>query len=1295
LRHPHSNWPRRRAVISLLLAIGFWALACSNALAFRGHAFGSDFGWGVADGKGELEVCTTACKPGSAGSGEGQFTEPSDVAVNEATGRVYVLDQGNGRIQVFGHDEKFVSQFDGPSATGTGTLESGSKKISAVATATGAFTVGEEVSAPGLPAGTTIVAVGGETFEAKTLEADALGLSQAATASESASLSAHQAFAFGTVALSGGIAVDNSCYIKKLSGAACTTADPSNGDVYVTDPGHRVVDKFNAEGKYLGQLEENCGKASCPAFQFTSNNTVTPAGIGVDASGTVWVYQEAQHVSGDVDSFTNGDPSIFASARQLENLGGFVCPGFAVDSEDDFYARKAGNPPACTGLPTVSKFATSGKGLIAPFSAEETSAVAVDLASDEVFLDNVSSVGAFSSSAVEQERFGSGFLAGGAGLAVNHENSTDSTVYVADAAANRVDVFSPEPPRPPTIEGQSVLNVTANSATLQAEIDPHGASTDFHFEYGRCATPAACPSSPYEQSIPVPESLAGGDFELHGVSANPQDLAPGTVYHFRVLAHNELNEAGMVVEGQEQVFTTQPAGVFELPDGRAWEMVSPSDKHGALLEPIAEAGIAQASASGDAVTYLADAPTESEPQGNALRSQVLSTRGSGGWGSRDIAPPHEKATGQPVGEGQEYRFFSSDLSQGVVQRFGTFTPSLSAQASEQTPYLHTDYLSGNREEPCLPASMDCYRPLVSGCPPEGEECPPAVAEHADAAPGSVFGEEGQCPPKQLCGPVFVGATPDLSHIVLKSNAPLKETNVKAGLYEWSAGSLALVSVLPTGEGGAPVGGVLGERSEANSRHAISDDGSRIVWMTNGGLPHLYLRDRATEETSRLDPGLTGTPEFQIASADASHVLFTDEGDLYRYDLEGEELHRLTEGAGAVATLPGASEDGSYVYFVANGKLAEGAVTGKCGTAFSPGSKCNLYVLHGGTVSLVAVLSGEDNPDWANLKRLTARVSPNGRFLAFMSSQPLSGYDNRDALSGKRDEEVFLYDASRPTGPGNPACASCDPSGARPVGVEYGSLGLLSLVGGDRVWEKQQWLAANIPGWTSFALGQALYQSRYLSDSGRLFFNSNEALVPQDVNGTWDVYQYEPPGVGSCSVSSATFGERSGGCVAPISAGTSPEESAFLDASENGSDVFFLTAAKLSGQDRDSALDLYDAHECTSASPCLTAPPSPPPPCTTEASCKPAPTPQPEIFGFPASATFSGIGNIVPAPPPPPAKPTAAQIRAAKLAKALKACRRIKSRHKRASCEANARRKYGPAKAKKAKAKRAAGKRRVK
>ena len=100
---------------------------------------------------------------------------------------------------------------------------------------------------------------------------------------------------------------------------------------------------------------------------------------------------------------------------------------------------------------------------------------------------------------------------------------------------------------------------------------------------------------------------------------------------------------------------------------------------------------------------------------------------------------------------------------------------------------------------------------------------------------------------------------------------------------------------------------------------------------------------------------------------------------------------------------------------------------------------------------------------------TYRISPNGRYLAFMSDEELTGYDNRDAVSGEPDEEVYLYDAVAD----KLVCASCNPTGARPAGI----LNSESLIAPGSYWNKR-WLAANIPTWTlyetgSFALPVAL------------------------------------------------------------------------------------------------------------------------------------------------------------------------------------------------------------------------------
>ena len=820
------------------------------------------------------------------------------------------------------------------------------------------------------------------------------------------------------------------------------------------------------------------------------------------------------------------------------------------------------------------------------------------------------------------------------------------------------------------IEEESAAAVTSTSATLAAQVNPLGNASEYHFEYLTEAQFKADgesfsgPDAPLQ--APEPEALLGGVEEPVSVSVHLQGLSPGTVYRYRVIAHN----AGGVAAGAVESFTTQGTGsAFALSDGRAWELVSPANKEGAPLQaPITPTD--QAAVGGDAVTYSAWWATEADPEGNSNKVTVLSGRGPDGWVSRDLVPAHSTPTGKTTGP-QEYQLFSEDLSVGLLQPFGGLNPALSPAASEQTPFLHADFPAG---EPGNLCTSSCYLPLVTGCPPAEEACPPAVQASADVAPGTVFGlgpgpgagGEG-CPRDITCGPEFEGASADLRHVFLSYPlAPLLAGAPTESLYEWSAEAppsqrLQLVSVLPPNAKGEELpasradlgsGSVLEafHNGSIHTVHAVSADGSRVVWTVHTPLGrNLYLRDTSTRKTIQLDvPQVLspGSPQaaFQTASSDDSRILFTDSQHLLPGAGGGEDLYEcaITENEGrlhcALSELasgvrgPGhpissviASEDGSWVYYF--------------------GENDQIFLYHEGHTRPVATLSDEDALDAEYyLPAMTARVSPNGQWLAFMSDRPLTGYDNRDAVSGQLDEELFLYDADADGGAGKLICASCDPTGARPHGVHWSS-GLLASGGSDAGWQENairpeaSWLAASLPGWIpAHGFFGADYQPRYLSDEGRLFFNSWDGLVPGDTNGTADVYQFEPAGVGSCgegvALGSSVYVPASGGCTSLISSGTSPLESAFLDASESGDDVFFETSAKLVPQDTDDALDVYDAHVCGVGWQCPPPPPPPLPACEGDACQSPASAPEDPT---PDSLTFTGPGNLVTASTSPPAK----------------------------------------------------------
>jgi hypothetical protein len=803
---------------------------------------------------------------------------------------------------------------------------------------------------------------------------------------------------------------------------------------------------------------------------------------------------------------------------------------------------------------------------------------------------------------------------------------------------------------PPSIESTYASTVSATEAILGAEVNPHG-SARVRFEYGTQA-------GSYEHAT---EEIDVSGATAKPLSAEITGLSPNTAYHYRVVAENPFADGPEAILGPDRTVTTQALGPLSLLDDRGWELVSPADKHGALFKPIAEAGVVQAAADGSAISYLSSNPTEADPQGYTNQAQILSARGSSGWRSSDLSLPYRSATGLSVGVGQEYRFFSKDLSHGIVEPF--FPADLSAispDATEVTPFLRTNFPAGSPTDTC---GGGCYRPILTGA--EGV---------ADVPPGTKFAMESPGVPctKGLCGAHFRDASANAEHILLESQVGLTEVpGDEGGLYEWSSAvppseSLQLVSILPNNKPAKRVGNSLALQI-AVDRNAISDDGSRVVWgfFENS---HLYLRDVPRNETIQLDAnqGGTGTGPvgavFQGASADGSRIFFTDqqalvagagarEGapDLYECRIEAGEgplhcaLTDLTpESGGESADVQGLalgfSGDGSSIYFVADGVLAENlgadgshASPGQCVPAEnSPGSACNLYVSRNGSVSFVATLSGADGPSWGHgqsggvggLPGLTARVSPNGEWLAFMSKRPLTGYDNHDAVTGEPDEEVFLYQA----GAGSLVCASCNPTGARPRGVAFAQIdaGRGRLAGGDRVWPETTRLAASIPGWTPYATGVAVHQARYLSDGGRLFLNSSDALAPKDSNGAEDVYEYEPPAGGgsgnnNCSAANPTFSVAAQGCIDLISSGTSDEESALLDASESGDDVFFLTAARLTPRDEDSAVDVYDARVGGGE-----PQPSQPVQCEGDGCQQPA---TPPVDATPGSLTFQGPGNL--------------------------------------------------------------------
>jgi hypothetical protein len=656
------------------------------------------------------------------------------------------------------------------------------------------------------------------------------------------------------------------------------------------------------------------------------------------------------------------------------------------------------------------------------------------------------------------------------------------------------------------------------------------------------------------------------------------------------------------------------------PDGRAWEMVSPLDKNGGSVLGIAKAsagGVVQSSADGQKVTYVS-LGSFGDLQGAPYGSQYVSTREAGaGWSAENISTPMSNQAYEIVGGGAPYRAFSLDLSAGMVSGGNNRSPS-----GVQSPPL-----AG------APAGYENY--YLYGIP--GGALQPLLTAAPSVAPGE-FGLE------------FLGDTPDLSHAVVSSSAALGEAGSAPGLYEWEqatvpgerpAGRFQPVSVLPNGvpEPDGRLGGGGG-----STEHAISEDGSKVIWTQNGVA--LFVREgigTPQARTVQADAPL-GQGRYLTADSSGSRIFFADNetltgessrGDLYMFEPEAGEAGRLVdltvdhvdaEGAGVLGAL-GASADGSYLYFVANGVLSsaanaqgETATLGNCSRGLSsPGSVCNLYLWHDGWEKprFIATLSGSDGGineggalgvafDWSSALGLrTVRVSRDGTRVVFMSARGglrsanfPGGYDNTVAGGGSCGtdshenplpalcEEIFLYEATT----NRLSCVSCDPSGARPTGP------------------------SGILGGTEFANNKATYQSRVLSegeDAGRVFFDSADGLVAQDTNGVEDVYEYENVH------------------VYILSGGRSLRGASFVDASINGNDAFFITDAQLAGQDTDRQVDLYDARAPHEPGEAVGFPSAPIMACEGE-DCL-APGSAVPGFAVPSSPVLGGPGNVAAGP----------------------------------------------------------------
>jgi hypothetical protein len=1043
------------------------------------------------------------------------------------------------------------------------------------------------------------------------------------------------------------IAVDNST----------NPLDLSAGDVYVADTGHRVIDKFTSSGTYIGQITSGAGGQLFGQI----------GGVAVDPNGTVWVAQRR----GEIDSFSDTLANEFISSL-ISPVGERW--GFAVDAEDDLYVSGESFH--------ASKLDSSGKVLNENIDAENAYAIAVNTSTDDVYIDNGTTIGVFTASGLPLERFGAGHLSAGStagGIAVN---SSNGVAYAADFPGNTIGIFTTILV-PDVVTGETTNLQTEGSATLNGTVNPDGvAVTSCEFEYGTTTSygsTAACSPSPGSGSADV------------AVSAN-LTVASDTIYHYRLVAANANGEH----QGEDRTFM---AAARPSVTGESFSGIGSTE---ATIS-------AQINPGGSLTTYRVEYGT------SAIYGSVTPETIAGA--GLDAASVQVQLSGLQSGTVYHARvvaknFFGTSLGGDL-----TFTTAGAVGASDSSlsdnrvyemvsPIANAD---GNVYVPAAGAAANNIKDTTSASPyrasVDGDAVGYAGEPLASGGNGSIGEGQGNeflatrevsgwtaldIQPPDVGGMQYLGFSPDLSLGMLTPYAPPNPpgepltTDAPRNcdvLYSRTSSDGAYHAAFTTtqtpGECGSPrfagvsaddahlifeseasltpgaVGGHVGEESEL-TYNLYESVGGRVylVNVLPDGKPDVnatFGRAFGVPGSSAEGPEEAGatpqvTHDFEhVISDDGSRIVWTDlnTGHLYvRENADRPNASTVLVAAGG--NYWDASGDGSKIFFTKSGDLYEYDLEAAATTDLAPGGEVMGVVglgEDGSHVYFVAagVLAHNENANEEKAKagapNLYVRDGGETRFIASLSPEDNTFFgpspNNESSVGRFGDWRASL---TRRT-------AEVTPDGQSVVFRSRRSLtgydnnatcrnGEQHIAGCPEVFvyeagaQRLSCASCNPTG------GPPTAEGAYLPSPGFASETYMVRWIPED--GSRVFFDTAEPLVpqdtnGVLDVyewerDGAGSCRQSGGCVYLISGNISGDQAFLVDASATGDDVFFTSRGQLVAQDGNENVDLYDAR-VNGGFPRLSTE-------CTGSGCQGVP-PAPPIFATPSSVTFTGLGNFEP------------------------------------------------------------------